>query len=268
MGTKHCDKNRLSDRSSLQIMSMKSFGAKTSSFRLSWDQVAVWTEMFRKYLFYQSIILKDNSTLNQCGEPDTVDQCRAADHGESSPPPVSHRGCVGECAREGHPAVRTDPPIHRKRPGVAQPLLLDGPACRPMTARQSVTHPLPFPMEARRRGGLQEAHLVEWPLKQQSAVNMLWCHAPNRHRADCPRRRERTLAPGRRLAKRCRCTAPRIGCARTVNCGSEQESLSGDLSGDGQLLDIDSAQRLEINWPCGNTRLNHGPGSCAVRLPE
>ena len=41
----------------------------------------------------------------------------------------------------------------------------DGPACRPMTARQSVTHPLPFPMEARRRGGPQEAHLVEWPLK-------------------------------------------------------------------------------------------------------
>lgn len=52
-----------------------------------------------------------------------MDEWRAADHGGSGPPPVSHRGCVGECAREGHPAVRTDPPIHRKRPGVAQPLL-------------------------------------------------------------------------------------------------------------------------------------------------
>ncbi len=136
-----------------------------------------------------------------------------------------------------------------------------------MKARQSVTHPLPFPMEARRRGGPQEANLVEWPLKQQSAVNMLWCHAPNRYRADCPRLRERTLAPGRHFMRCCRGTAADSPCAE-CGCKSNQESLSGDLSSDGQLLDIDSAQRLTINWPCGNAGLHHGPRSCFLWLPE
>lgn len=70
-----------------------------------------------------------------------------------------------------------------------------------MKARQSVTHPFSFPMEAGRRGGSKEANLVEWPLKQQSAVNMLWCHAPNAHRAYCPKRRERTFAPVSHFAK-------------------------------------------------------------------
>lgn len=51
-----------------------------------------------------------------------------------------------------------------------------------------------FPMEESRKGGPQEAHLVEWPLKQQSAVNMLWCHAP-RADADRPSLSTRPLAP-------------------------------------------------------------------------
>lgn len=51
-------------------------------------------------------------------------------------------------------------------------------------------------MEARQKGGPQEAHLVEWPLEQRPAVNVLRCHAPNGRRAGCARPPQRTLPPG------------------------------------------------------------------------
>lgn len=135
-------------------------------------------------------------------------------------------------------------PAHSsKAPGGRAESDLDWPSCHPMKARQSVTHPFSFPMEAGRRGGSKEANLVEWPLKQQSAVNMLWCHAPNAHRAYCPRCRERTFAPVSHFAK--------WPCAGGVSLQTKSGvggSLFRDLNSDGQLLDIDLAQRLTVNW--------------------
>lgn len=137
-----------------------------------------------------------------------------------------------------------------------------------MKARQSVTHPFSFPMEAGRRGGSKEANLVEWPLKQQSAVNMLWCHAPNAHRAYCPRRRERTFAPVSHFAK--------WPCAGGVSLQTKS-GWGGRSSGIWTVMGSCWTLIWRSGWrwieQCGNAGLflgffNHGRRSCLLWLSD
>ncbi|KAG7240336.1 hypothetical protein INR49_026907, partial [Caranx melampygus] len=129
-----------------------------------------------------------------------------------------------------------------------------------MTRRQSVTHPLPFPMAARRRGGQQEAHLVEWPIK--AAISGKYTEQ------DCPRLRGRTPpAPGGLSVKTPRRCNDRGSAARwETGYKSNQESLSTSLS---LRVSLGNWTVMDSCWTLIRRReRHHGAGGCFLRLPQ